>query len=432
MTKETSVNQPTRWRGYEERSPILIFAVAVLFGGILEFICLPCLFSVTSFGEAKAAQAENSSAQHQGHIEGNAPVVLKQEETFTDLQQTQTEETPTVEIPVEKQQMIGVRTITVAMRPMQTIVRAVGRIDYDERRLATINTKFEGWIEKLFVNVTGSFVKRGQPLAEVFSPELYATQQEFINTLNWAKRNRMVSDNEMQEMLTRDSDLMVEATKQRLKLWDISSAQIERIAETGQPIRTLTIQSPVNGVIIQKPVVQGMRVMPGEKLFDIADLSTVWIIADLYESQMSLVNIGQVVTISFNNFPGMVLSSAIDFVSPTLTGDTRTVRVRCTLANPKRQLKPQMFATMEIQANQGERLSVPDDAIIDTGTRKVVYVDKGEGMFEPREVITGLKSDGLTELTMGVEPGEKIASSANFLVDSEAQLKGISAPLHKH
>jgi membrane fusion protein, copper/silver efflux system len=338
-------------------------------------------------------------------------------------------EAPTVEIPVEKQQMIGVRTIIASMRPLQTMIRTVGRIDYDERGLATINTKFEGWIEKLFVNVTGSFVKKGQPLAEIYSPELYATQQEFINTLGWAKQNRKITDEGLQRLLIRDAEGMVEAAKQRLKLWDISPAQIRTIAETGRPIRTLTIQSPVDGAIIQKPVVQGMRVMPGEKMFDIADLSTVWIVADLYESQISLVKLGQAVTITFNNFPGMVLSSRIDFVSPVLTGETRTVRVRCTLTNPKGQLKPQMFAAMEITADQGERLAVPDDAVIDTGTRKIVYIDKGEGMFEPREVMTGLKTDGLTELTMGVDPGEKVASAANFLIDSEAQLKGVT-PLH--
>ena len=281
-----------------KKTPILTLIAVALVAGILPIICRTEVFSAT--GETEA---------------------------------------PTVEIPVEKQQMIGVRTITASVRPMQTMIRTVGRIDYDERGLATINTKFEGWIEKLFVNVTGSFVKKGQPLAEIYSPELYATQQEFINTLRWAKQNRKVTDEGLQGLLTRDAEGMVEAAKQRLKLWDISPAQIKTIAETGRPIRTLTIQSPVDGVIIQKPVVQGMRVMPGEKMFDIADLSTVWLVADLYESQMSLVKLGQAVTITFNNFPGMVLSSTIDFVSPTLTGETRTVRVRCTLTNPDRTIE---------------------------------------------------------------------------------------------
>jgi membrane fusion protein, copper/silver efflux system len=391
------------------RIPLLIVTFAAALVGILLFPWHLGLFDVTGVRELQAASAANSASV-----------------------QTQTEEAPTVEIPVEKQQLIGVRTVTAAVQPMRTMIRTVGRVEYDERGLATINTKFEGWIEKLFVNVTGSTVKKGQPLAEIYSPELYATQQEFINILRSAKQSKETNNDHLQSLLARDADALVQAAKQRLKLWDISEAQIRTIAETGRPIRTLTIRSPVDGAIIQKPVVQGMRVMPGEKMFDIADLSTVWIIADLYESQMSLVKIGRTVTISFANFPGLILSSTIDFVFPTLTGETRTAKVRCTIPNPKGQLKPQMFATMEIEVDQGERLAIPDDAIIDTGTRKVVYVDKGEGMFEPREVVTGLKANGLTELTMGIDPGEKVVSSANFLIDSEAQLKGISAPLHQH
>ncbi len=340
------------------------------------------------------------------------------------------EDAPALEIPVEKQQLIGIRTVVAKMQPMQSIVRTVGRVEYDERGLATINTKFEGWVEKLFVNATGSYVKKGQPLAEIYSPELYATQKEFLNTLRWAKKNKGAGSENIQIMLARDAETMIEAAKQRLLLWDISEAQIKTIAETGKPIRTLVIQSPVSGSIIQKPVVQGMRLMPGEKMFDIAELSTLWLVADLYESQMAQVKIGQKATITFDNFPDRVFTATIDFIYPTLTGETRTAKARCILPNPDGLLKPQMFAKMEIKAEQGERLAVPDDAVIDTGATKIVYIGKGAGVFEPREVMTGLKAGGLTELLMGVTPGEKVVATANFLIDSEAQLKGI-APLHK-
>ena len=338
---------------------------------------------------------------------------------------------PTIEIPAEKQQLIGVKTIALSLQPMETVIRTVGRVDYDERGLATINTRFEGWIEKLFVNVTGSVVKKGQPLAEIYSPELYATQLEFINALRMAgsEKTKTGTADTLQTMLAKDSQSIAEAAKQRLQLWDISESQIKTIAKTGKPIRTLSIESPVNGAVIQKNVVLGMRVMPGDKMFDIADLSTVWVVADLYESQMAQVGIGQKVSISFDNFPGKVIASTIDFVAPVLTGETRTVRVRCTIPNADSQLKPQMFAAMEIRIDLGEKLAVPDDAVIDTGTRKIVYVDRGEGLFEPREVLTGIKSGGLTELTQGVKVGEKVAIAANFLIDSEAQLKGIT-PLH--
>ena len=338
---------------------------------------------------------------------------------------------PTIEIPAEKQQLIGVKTIALSLQPMETVIRTVGRVDYDERGLATINTRFEGWIEKLFVNVTGSVVKKGQPLAEIYSPELYATQLEFINALRMAgsEKTKTGTADTLQTMLAKDSQSIAEAAKQRLLLWDISESQIKTIANTGKPNRTLSIESPVNGAVIQKNVVLGMRVMPGDKMFDIADLTTVWVVADLYESQMAQVGIGQKVSISFDNFPGKVIASTIDFVAPVLTGETRTVRVRCTIPNADGQLKPQMFAAMEIRIDLGEKLAVPDDAVIDTGTRKIVYVDRGEGLFEPREVLTGIKSGGLTELTQGVKVGEKVAIAANFLIDSEAQLKGIT-PLH--
>ena len=354
-------------------------------------------------------------------------------EPFADQASAATElaDAPTIEIPAEKQQLIGVKTIALSQQPMETVIRTVGRVDYDERGLATINTRFEGWIEKLFVNVTGSVVKKGQPLAEIYSPELYATQLEFINALRMAgsEKTKTGTADTLQTMLAKDSQSIAEAAKQRLLLWDISESQIKTIAKTGKPIRTLSIESPVNGAVIQKNVVLGMRVMPGDKMFDIADLTTVWVVADLYESQMAQVGIGQEVSISFDNFPGKVIASTIDFVAPVLTGETRTVRVRCTIPNADGQLKPQMFATMEIRIDLGEKLAVPDDAVIDTGTRKIVYVDRGEGLFEPREVLTGIKSGGLTELTQGVKVGEKVAIAANFLIDSEAQLKGIT-PLH--
>ncbi|MDI6729647.1 MAG: efflux RND transporter periplasmic adaptor subunit, partial [Thermodesulfovibrionales bacterium] len=195
--------------------------------------------------------------------------------------------------------------------------------------------------------------------------------------------------------------------------------------ETGKPVRTLTVYSPVNGYILQKTALQGMRVMPGEKLFDVADLSNVWIISDIYEYELSLIKTGQRANISLSYFPGKEFSSTIDYVYPTLSGETRTAKVRFSIPNPGGQLKPQMFTNVEVKINLGKRLAIPEDAVIDTGVRQIVYVDKGEGYFEPREVMLGLKADGMVEVLKGLKAGEKIASAANFLIDSEAKLKGI-------
>jgi len=339
----------------------------------------------------------------------------------------QAEETPTVEIPTDKKQLIGVRTVQAAIRPLNRVIRTVGRIEYDERKLATANTKIEGWIEKLHVDYTGRYVKKVEPLAEIYSPELVATQQEFLNILRWAGQGQSVKDERTAMLLVKDAQAMLDAAKERLRLWDISDEQIKKIETTGKPIRTLTIYSPVSGYVLQKMAVQGMRVMPGEKLFDVVDLSSVWVVSDIYEYELPLIKVGQTARISLSYFPGKEFSTRVDYVYPALAGETRTAKVRFTIPNPDGVLKPQMFTNVEIKINLGNRLTVPAEAVIDTGVRQIVYVDKGEGYFEPREVTTGLKVDELVEVTGGIKAGEKVASSANFLIDSEAQLKGVTA-----
>jgi Cu(I)/Ag(I) efflux system membrane fusion protein len=333
------------------------------------------------------------------------------------------EEVPTVEIPKDKQQLIGLRTHSVAVRPIQKIIRTVGRIEYDERKMATVNTKYEGWIEKLRVNATGIRVKAGDPLADIYSPELLSTQREFLNALKW--KNSSKKESELGLLLTRDAETILEAARQRLRLWDITDEQISAIEETGQPIKTLTLYSPVSGTVTQKMAIQGMRVMPGEKLFDIVDLSSIWVLADIYEYELPVIKLGAPAVISLSNLPGKEFLSKIDYIYPTLAGETRTAKVRFTLPNPGGQLKPQMFTDVTLKINLGKKLVVPEDAVIDTGLRQIVYVDKGDGNFEPREVSVGLKTDQMVEVIKGLKAGEKVASSANFLIDSEAKLKGI-------
>jgi Cu(I)/Ag(I) efflux system membrane fusion protein len=351
------------------------------------------------------------------------------------------EEAPTVEIPLEKQQLIGVRTVATSIQPLQKIIRTTGKIEYDERKLTTINTKVEGWIEKLYVNFTGIYVKKGEPLVDLYSPELWATQQEFINLVRWAKktghRNAYLTktvtttqgetSGALTAMLSKDTDSLMEAAKQRLKLWDISDEQIRKIEESERPIRTLTIHSPVSGYVLQKYAVQGMKVMAGEKLFDVSDLSTIWVVADIYENELPVIKVGDIAKIQLSYFPGMELTSKIDFVSPTLSSETRTAQIRFSIPNTGGKLKPGMFTDVELKINLGRRLAVPDEAVIDTGLRQIVYVDKGDGYFEPRAITPGLRAEKLVEVLAGLKAGEKVASSANFLIDSEAKLKGVEA-----
>ena len=361
---------------------------------------------------------------------GKKPALVQQAATGQPGQQSAPaeevpEEASTVEIPPEKQQLIGVKTTIAEIKPLQKIIRTVGMVQYDERRLTTINTKFEGWIEKLYVDYTGRYVRRGEPLAEIYSPELLATQQEFINLLKWQKESKSSKNDAVGSMLANDSKAIIEGARQRLRLADISDEQINRIEQTGNPARTLAIYSPVSGYVVQKMAFQGMRVMPGEKLFDIADLSTVWILSDIFEYELPLIKTGEKAMISLSYFPGREFSSTIDYVYPTIAGDTRSAKVRFTIPNPGNKLKPQMYTNVEVKIDLGNKLVIPDDAVLDSGKRQVVYVDKGEGNFEPREVSIGMRADGMTEITSGLKAGERVASAANFLIDSEAKLKGI-------
>jgi membrane fusion protein, copper/silver efflux system len=397
-------------------------------------------------GISRVTVPETAAAQGQGgHQHGAPPQPGEQQpsggtpvekprgpQAATAGQQEPQQEAPTVEISPEKQQLIGVKIATVSVQPLKRIIRTVGTVDYDQRKLYNVNTKVEGWIEKLYVNSTGVYVKNREPLAEVYSPELWATQQEFINVVRWAKKAQTRNGSTQTEtpsafgaMITKDAETLVEAARQRLRLWDISEEQIKKIEESEKPIRTLTIYSPVSGYVLQKTAVQGMKVMPGEKLFDIADLSTVWIMADIYEYELPMLNVGEPATIQLSYFPGRQFSSTIDYIYPTLTGETRTAKARFVIPNPGMQLKPQMFTNVELQINLGRKLAVPADAVIDTGLRQIAYVDKGDGNFEPREVRVGVRAEKMVEITAGLKAGDKVAAAANFLIDSEAKLKGV-------
>lgn len=387
----------------------------------------------------------NSSCKDSRNVQKAASIgnnsTGKSETTAVTTEETikKQEEAPTVEIPLEKQQLIGVRTIAASIQPLQKIIRTTGKIEYDERKLTTINTKVEGWIEKLYINFTGIHVKKGEPLADIYSPELWATQQEFINLVRWAKKtgNRATDSaktasttqggttGDLTAMLSKDADSLMDAARQRLKLWDISDDQIRKIEESEKPIRTLTIYSPVSGYVQQKYAVQGMKVMAGEKLFDVSDLSNIWVLADIYEYELPVIKVGDAAKIQLSYFPGKELTSKIEFISPTLSPETRTVQVRFSIPNTGGKLKPGMFTDVELKINLGRRLAVPDEAFIDTGLRKIVYIDKGDGYFEPRTITTGLRAEKFVEVLAGLKAGEMVASAANFLIDSEAKLKGI-------
>lgn len=315
-----------------------------------------------------------------------------------------------------RRQLIGVKTRPVATRSVEKEIRAVGKVTFDESRLADVSVKYEGWIGELYVDEPGQAVRKGQPLFTLYSPQLYAAQQEYLTALESQRAARGTSAPER-------ADYLVRASRERLRLWDLAPGQIDRLAETGQPVERIPIYSPVSGFVVEKNVVEGAAVQPGMKLYRIAGLDRVWVEADVYESELPLVEEGQTAIVTLPSMPEEELLGTIAFVYPFLDGASRTGRVRVELANPGMKLKPDMFANVTITRDLGERLVVPENAVLYAGPRSFVFVDLGEGRLRPQQVKVGREMDGWVEVLSGLEEGEVIVTSGNFLVAAESRLK---------
>jgi RND family efflux transporter MFP subunit len=285
--------------------------------------------------------------------------------------------------------------------------------------VAQVFSKVDGWIEKLFVNYTGKLVQKGQPLFTLYSPDLVSTQEEYLLAL---KAKQTLGSSSIKE-ISAGSDSLLESAHRRLSLWDISEEQINNLEKTGKPQRTLTFFSPINGFVLKKEAAQGMKVMPDKELYTITDLSTVWVNADIYENELANVRVGQRATIALSYFPGQNFSGKVTWIAPVLEEKTRTTKVRLEFANRDFKLKPEMYANVEIEVDGGKKLAIPDEAVLDSGIRKIVFIDKGEGRYAPAEVKIGSKFDGYYEVLAGLSPGERIIASASFLLDSESRLK---------
>jgi membrane fusion protein, copper/silver efflux system len=326
----------------------------------------------------------------------------------------------TVSISPTRVQTLGVRTAPVERRKITRTIRAVGTVQADERRLFIINTKFEGWIEKLHVNATGQSVRRGDPLMEIYAPDLVVAEQEYL--LAWRSLQSMkgaAAD-------TRDAARqLAEAALSRLRNWDIPEDQLRELQRRGTMTRTLTLRAPADGVVLEKMAVDGMRFMPGEPLYRIADLSTVWLVADVFEQDLAALRAGEDAKITVNAYPGAAFDGKVDFIYPTVSPETRTGKVRIVTANADGRLKTGMYANVALDAALGDGLVlvVPDSAIIDSGNQQIVLVERGEGKFQPRQVKLGAHADGFYEVREGLTADERVVVSANFLIDAESNLK---------
>ena len=324
-----------------------------------------------------------------------------------------------VHIDAQKQQLIGVTFATVEKRPLRQVVNTIGRVTYDERLLHHVHTKVSGWIEHLYAGTTGELVTKGQALMTIYSPELLASQEEYLLALRARERLEASSD----ESVARTGAELVDSARRRLSLFDMTEKQIAELERTRVASRTTVLYSPATGHIIERMVNHGEKIDPGTTVLDITDLSHVWVLADIYEYELALVKVGQRATMTLSYVPGRTFEGKVTFIHPFLSENTRTVKVRLEFDNNDLMLRPEMFAKVTLEAAGGETLVVPTSAIVGTGTRDIVFVDRGGGHFEPRAVTLGTRLAGSTEILAGLVEGERIVASGNFLIDSESRLK---------
>jgi RND family efflux transporter MFP subunit len=336
----------------------------------------------------------------------------------------------TVRISPEKIQKIGVKSEKAKIRNLKRTIRTVGRIDHDEAKVFNINAKISGWVEKLYVNRTDQMVHPGVPLLEIYSPELVATQEEYLLAF---KNREKVKDNPYPE-IKRGAESLLQAARQRLKYWDITEEQVKRLEEKGEITRTMAIYAGVHGIVTEKMVNQGMKIEGGEMLFKIIDHSGVWVYGEVYEYELPFIKLGQKARIIPSYTPAEVYTAAISHIythfgsarheAEGMMEESRTAKIRFDLPNPEHKLKLGMYVNVELAVDVAQNaVTVPDSAVIDTGERQVIFVDKGDGRFEPREVTVGALADGYYQVLSGIKAGEKVVTSANFLIDSESSFR---------
>ena len=315
--------------------------------------------------------------------------------------------------------LAGVQVAEAVRRPMAGDIKAAGIVKADESRVRHVHIKSSGWIDKLYVNTTGQLVKAGQRLLAIYSPQLLASQEEFLR----ARENAMRFAGSSIPEVRKGGEDILKAARKRLELFDIPETLIQEIEKTGKPQRTVTLLAPVSGFVTVKQVYEGQEVEPGMELYTITDLSQVWVEADFYEFESHLVSAGQTGVISFPYGSKKEITGQVAYIYPYLDPQSRTIRARFTLPNSDFSLKPEMYATVLMKVAIAESVVVPDSAVMNTGLRQIVFVDMGGGQFEPREVKTGYRDGGFVQVLSGVAAKEKVVVRANFLLDSESRLR---------
>lgn len=334
----------------------------------------------------------------------------------------------TIRVSPQKQQLIGVQYGEATAAAGTHTFRAVGRVAMDETRIAKVQTKIEGWIDKVFVDFTGKLVEKGQPLLTLYSPEMLASQQEYLLAI----RGRDMLRSSPLPGTSQQNESLLEAAKKRLELWDLSDEQIAEITRTGKPLKNITLYSPIGGYVMMRNAFPKQRITPETELYTVADLSKVWIMADVFENESSMIRTGMPVRVSLSYAGGRKLQGRVDYIQPQVDMATRTLKVRIEADNAELVLKPEMFVDVEFQAGMPTRVTVPSEAVLNSGLKKTVFVDRGNGYLEPRQVEIGERIGNRVEITKGVRAGERLVISGNFLIDSESQLKSAAAGMAGH
>ena len=323
-----------------------------------------------------------------------------------------------VAVPAVTRQLIGVRSAPAVSAALEEEIRTVGTVDYDERGLTQVNLRVSGWVQEVFVNSVGRPVRKGEPLFALYSPDLLATQDEYLVAL---RTRAQLAASPLAEAKDGAAALVASA-RERLRLWDLTNEQIAALERRGKAEPVLTIYAPASGIVLTREAVPGKYVEPGTTLYEVADLSTVWVHADVYESEISMVKLNQPATVTIEAYPGETFRAKVAYIYPSLNIEARTVRVRVELANPGLKLKPGMYGTVTLRTDAERRLVVPKEAVLDTGLRQLVFLDRGQGIYEPTPVKLGRKSQDRVEVLEGIKEGDRVVTSANFLLDADSKL----------
>jgi len=371
-----------------------------------------------------------------GVIAGVTVGFFTAQRTMGDMSQMDMKEKPTqdmsgqtaapsgaVVIPAVTKQMIGVRSAPVGVAVLGQEIRAVGTVGYDERGFTQVTVKTSGWVREVFVNSIGRPVRKGDPLFTLYSPDLLATQDEYLLAV---KTQGQLAASPLAEVKANAVSL-VGSARERLRLWDVTDAQMATLARRGKAEPVLTIYAPSSGTVLKREAMPGKYVEPGTTLYELADLSTVWISAAIYESEVAAVTLNQPASVTFAAYSGESFQGTVSYVSPTLSTEARTVRVRVELPNPGLKLKPGMFGTVTLLTDETRTLVVPKEAVLDTGLRQLVFVDRGEGAYAPYPVKLGRRSQDSVEVLEGLKEGDRVVTSANFLLDAESKLTSASS-----